>query len=461
MTNTHAAVSAPAVSRMLGRLEKSGLCMHGFALMRDGLTAAEGYWAPLRAGVPHRMFSVSKSMTSLAVGLLKADGKLKLTDSICDYFPDKLPKTVPGPLLRLTIRDMLRMASCHRFTTYKLANDEDWTRSYFTHPPTHEPGTVFCYDTSSSHTLAALAERLSGMPLLRFLQTRLFDIIGASDDKRWLTDPMGVSQGGTGLVLSLRDLAKVAQFCLRMGEGTALEPYLQEATLKQIDTPLQDYAEQTFGYGYQFWRMRNNSFAMYGMGGQLALCLPDLQTVFCTIADTQLELDDLQKICDAFWQEVYPGLFGETRSPQGEWDALEEKINALSMRAVENNDTFAGAYGREYAFDLNPLDLRLLCLRGRELIYENASGRHTLPFGVGSWAASTFPALEEPCVTSAGWIAPQLFRLTSYMVGDRPCGVDMLLSFAGDRVTVQMKSVRELHMAKYGGVASGTAAGRR
>ena len=65
-------------------------------------------------------------------------------------------------------------------------------------PPTHEPGTVFNYDTGASHTLAALAERVAGMPLVQFLQSRLLNSIGAMDEKHWLTDPVGVSQGRNG-----------------------------------------------------------------------------------------------------------------------------------------------------------------------------------------------------------------------------------------------------------------------
>lgn len=442
---------AGGISRMLDGLR--GLCMHGFTLTREGQTVAKGIWAPMREEVPHRVFSVSKSMTSLAVGLLEADGKLRLSDEICGYFPDKLPEIVPGPLRRLTIRDMLRMATCHSFITYKQTDDGDWTRTFFTVPPTHEPGTVFSYDTSASHTLAALAERLSGMPLTRFLQARLFDAIGAADEKRWLTDPAGVSQGGTGLVMTLSDLTKTALFCMDGGRGTALEGYLREAVHKQIDTPLQAKDEEKFGYGYQFWRVRNNGFAMYGLGGQLAVCLPDKRTVFCTVADTQLDPNGVQKIYDAFFGEVYPALSGG--APQSEWDALEEKLQTLKIAPVDNDGTLAAPLGREYAFDKNPMELRYLCLKDRELTLENASGRHVLPFGVGEWAKSAFPGTREPCIASGGWAAPGVFRLQCHLIGDSPCGVDMLLSFSGDGVTVQMRSVREIYTQNYSGMVSG------
>lgn len=451
---------APAVARMVDRLDSDGVCMHGFTLTQHGQTVAEGSWAPFQNDAPHRMFSVSKSMTSLAVGLLQADGKLKLTDRICAYFPDKLPDPVPDALAHTTLCDMLRMATCHRQTTYKLADDDDWTRTFFTVPPTHAPGTVFCYDTSASHTLAALVQRLTGMPLLDFLQRRLFDSLGATDEKRWMTDPVGVCQGGTGLVMTLHDLTKVAEFCMAGGKGTPLEGYLREATQKQIETPLQSSAEERFGYGYQFWRTRHNGFAMYGLGGQLAVCLPDRETVFCTTADTQLDPIGVQKIYRAFWQEVYPALSGAPCS-QAAWDALHETLHTLALRTLPNDDAFARCVGRDYAFASNPMQLQTLRLAPHELTWENAAGRCALPFGKGEWVRSVFPGTQEPCIASAGWIAPALLRLTCHIIGDSPCGLDMLLAFKNDFVTVQMQSVREIYTASYSGIASGQAVPRR
>jgi CubicO group peptidase (beta-lactamase class C family) len=56
------------------------------------------------------------------------------------------------------------------------------TAPFFQKAPTHEPGTVFSYDTSASQALGALCQKLSGEGLLPFLQRRVFDPIGATDD---------------------------------------------------------------------------------------------------------------------------------------------------------------------------------------------------------------------------------------------------------------------------------------
>ena len=122
---------------------------------------------------------------------------LRLDDPIVRYFPDLLPPRPDERLTRLCISDMLRMATCHRATTYKTAPCDCWAASFFTVAPTHEPGTLFQYDTSATQVLGVLCERLSGQGLLEFLQNRVFDAAGATGPKKWLTDPSGAPQGGS------------------------------------------------------------------------------------------------------------------------------------------------------------------------------------------------------------------------------------------------------------------------
>ena len=113
----------------------------------------------MHAFQPHRMYSVSKTMTGIAVGMLADDGKISLDQPIADFFADWLPEKPDGRLLRLTIRDMLRMATCYRQTAYREGVDENWAKPFFTGAPTHEPGMVFHYDTGCSQVLAALVKR--------------------------------------------------------------------------------------------------------------------------------------------------------------------------------------------------------------------------------------------------------------------------------------------------------------
>ena len=58
------------VQRLLDRLSMlpAGQEPHHFLLMRHGKVAAEGHWAPYTADMPHNLASVSKTLTSTAVG---------------------------------------------------------------------------------------------------------------------------------------------------------------------------------------------------------------------------------------------------------------------------------------------------------------------------------------------------------------------------------------------------------
>lgn len=446
---------ARAVLRFLDCLAERGVNMHGFHLAQHGQTVAEGYWQPFTRDTPHRMFSVGKSFTSLAIGLLMAEGRLRLTDRIVTFFPDKLPADVPPQISRMTLRDMLRMATAHRFTAFKRVQDDDWTRAFFTAPPTNEPGAVFAYDTSSTHTLAALVERLSGQSLLNFLRERLLQPLGCTGTVRWLTDPCGVCQGGSGLVMTLPDLARVARCCLLGGEGILPANYLREATARQIYTGLQAYREERFGYGYQFWRTRHNGYAMYGLGGQLAVCLPDEDLILCTMADTQLDPSGVETIYDALWSILLPAAREKGPPDVAAGEALQARLAALTMPPVAH-EAQAGAWpcGR-YVFADNMMGLTQASIRDDAVVLSHGAQETLLPYGVGAWHACAFGGTREPCLVSAGMQAEGRMRLSVQLIGDTPCGIDMQLVCSGDALTVQGRAAGEAMLAGFSGVASG------
>ena len=99
-----------AVKNFLTRLEKQQLPLHSAIIMRHGKICAETYYAPYNKDSLHRMFSITKSFVSMAIGCLAEEGKLKLDDKIVDYFPEKQPESGTYKYTAmLTIRDMLKI----------------------------------------------------------------------------------------------------------------------------------------------------------------------------------------------------------------------------------------------------------------------------------------------------------------------------------------------------------------
>ena len=170
--------------------------------------------------------------------------------------------------------------------------------------------------------MCALVEKLKGKPLLDYLREKCLNEIGFSKDAYFIRDPFGVSMGGSGLMARPLDLLKVGLLLLNRGkteEGKPLLPenYLKEACSFQVPTVhTAAFPEESFGYGYQFWRIRRDGYACYGMGGQLVILLPKEDLLCVTVADTQERKGGTQEIYDALYAHVLP-LLHEAPLPEG------------------------------------------------------------------------------------------------------------------------------------------------
>ena len=437
------------IKRLIDRLRREDVNLYGFILSQKGKEIAEAYYAPFREGKPHRMYSVSKTLTGIAVGMLAEDGKLSLDQPIVDFFSDYLPENPDGRLLRQTIRDMLRMATCYRSTAYQEYVDTDWAKPFFTAVPTHEPGTVFHYDTGASQVLAALVRRVSGQEVIDFLEERLFTPLGLRDERYWLRDPSGCCTGGTGLCMSLRDLHRIAQCLLDGGEGLVPAWYVEEMQRKQIDTLQQANDEEKYGYGWQCWRTRAG-WSMYGMGGQLAIVCPQKQAILTTIADTRLDPMGVQKIYNAFFEEIYPFLSAKLPAPM----VFRPKIAPLpNAHGFERSESARYSFTQE-----NPLGIKWLQLHEGNLLYENARGEITLFLECGKVQRACYPGVSsEPALICAGWADDGLLRIRCHAIGESPCGFDMLIRFREKDVTVQSRRSYDPLTHGYEGVATGYA----
>ena len=425
-------IPSRCILRFLNRLEAREIPMHSIHILHKDRLVAEGYYAPCQADTMHRMFSVSKSFTSIAIGLLAEEGKLSLSDRIVDYFPDKTPKNVHPWIASMTIRDMLMMRTCHASTTYKLDMAKDWVESFFTTPPTHPAGRLFHYDTSSAHTLCALAERLSGMPMLDYLKAKLSPL-EFSASSYMLTDPFGVSLGGSGLVALPMDLLKFGYLIAHNGtiNGRQLVPasYIQTATSNLSATlTTAPILEEACGYGYQFWRNRKNGYTCYGMGGQLIVFLPDYDLICVTTADTQGIGGGNQTIYDALYEEILPFLSDSPLPPQeDDLTALRNKLADLKISPVKgasSSHTAAAVSGVCFHAQENPhgfsrlrLTLPALTDGGQGSLSLTLGGtEHTLPFGIGQTIPGTFPVYGFRCASSGAWLTDGSFYLKVHII---------------------------------------------
>lgn len=270
------------------------LPLHGILVDIDGEVLHEEYFHPYDSGRLHRMFSVTKSFTAVAVGFAVHEGLFSLEDRVSDYFPEFITENTEEPILEMKVKDLLTMRTCHRGTTYdKSSRTENWVGSFFRRHPHHRSGTIFFYDTSASHVLGALIEKRSGEDLITYMKTRFLTELGISDSCHILKDPFGVSIAGSGLMARPLDLQIFGRSLLSFLRGDsasspydAIRTYLENAVSPQVSPLMTAGHMSRFGYGYQFW-MIPGGYGMLGLGSQLVLSYPEENLLIVITGDTR------------------------------------------------------------------------------------------------------------------------------------------------------------------------------
>ncbi|MCM1542818.1 MAG: beta-lactamase family protein [Blautia sp.] len=428
-------IPTEAVEKLEDLLAKMRLRIHGYMLIRGDCILAEKYYAPFHRESLHRMYSITKSFTALAVGLLVKNGLVKTEDKICSFFPEMLPQDGAHPWCEeMTIKDMLTMRTCHSSTTYKRYAGEDWTESFFRVKPDHVPGTVFSYDTSSSQVLAALVEKLTGKKMLDYMRAEMLDELGFSREAYIISDPVGVSQGGSGLMCTLRDVAIVAHLCSRLGTLRDREylprSYMQEAVSCQVPTDMQPLLDEQCGYGYFIWMPREEGFTFFGMGGQLAVCFPQYDFCYITMADTMGNPAGVQALHDCFYQSVFPYLQG-----CGAQGKAEKQIRRDT--SGEEDSLRARTQGKRYIFYPNALKWDRVCFdwEKQKMAFAFAGGEFSFEFGSEA-GLQPFLDSEYSCECCGGWKLGH-FILNCYILGEDMGSVRMDFVWKDSRMSVR------------------------
>ena len=113
-------------------LESRRLSTHDIIIMRGDEILFEHYWEPFNENFLHRMYSVSKSVVSLAVGFAIDEGYLSLTDKIADLIPEEMARQSDDEnMCELTVRDMLMMSTAKTPKHWFDARHPDRVRFYF------------------------------------------------------------------------------------------------------------------------------------------------------------------------------------------------------------------------------------------------------------------------------------------------------------------------------------------
>ncbi|TNJ62458.1 serine hydrolase [Paenibacillus hemerocallicola] len=276
-------------------------------LLQDGQVTARMWRAPYRPDSPQLLYSLSKSITSIAVGIAADNGYLQLDDQVINFFLERCPERISDNLSKMTIHHLLSMNTGHRFNIYNaVTGEKDWVRSFLSMEVECEPGSHYSYNTPAAYMLSAIIRQATGQHLVDFLMPRLFKPLGI-ERPVWETCPMGIAAGGMGLSLTTEDVAKIGQLLLDKGkvEGKAVvsEAYVAMATREQSDNRHgATEIDSAQGYGYQFHLGRRGCYRGGGSFGQLCFVAPEPRIVI--VATAAFGKGQSQTLLDLIYEHI-------------------------------------------------------------------------------------------------------------------------------------------------------------
>jgi len=238
-------------------------------------------------------WSMAKTVTSMLVGIAIAEGHIRSVDDLAAAYVPELAGTEYG---KSSLRHLLQMSSGVRFSEQYTGTDDVSRLAANTfllrgaggpsavtefNQRAAAVGTKFSYASVETQVLGLVLRAATGRPPAEYLESRIWQPIGAEADATWLVDQSGQEATFCCLNAVLRDYARLGLLLAHDGNwrGRQIIPttWVREATTTRPDQPhlWPGVATPFFGYGYQTWIVPSwilpgdrRMFAFMGVRGQ-------------------------------------------------------------------------------------------------------------------------------------------------------------------------------------------------
>ncbi len=267
----------------------------GMTVMKDSKLLYENYFNGCTADNRIHVYSVTKSIISLLIGIAMDKGYIKSVEQkVLEFFPDYTIKRGEKTIQNVTLENMLTMTAPYKykFAPYtKYFTSPDWVKSALDLLGGRGQIGEFRYaPLIGPDILSGILVKATGQSVLDFARENLFEPLGITvadnmtfkgkDDQMafikatnisgWVADPKGINTAGWGLTLSPVDMAKIGQLCLNRGEWNGKQlvsaEWIDEITREHVR-----WEKMNLPYGYLWW-VNNDSergYAAMGDGGNI------------------------------------------------------------------------------------------------------------------------------------------------------------------------------------------------
>lgn len=455
-------VSSAAIRGFIKAANASGVQWHSFMLLRHGNVIAEGWWKPFEPQFKHTLYSLSKSFTSTAIGLLVKEGKITIEDAVTSFFKDDLPANVSDNLLKMKIKNLLTMNTGHAEDTLpKMRGATDsWTKIFLAQPVTFEPGTHFLYNTGATYMLGAIVFKVTGEKLESYLKSRLFQPLEITGYD-WETSPQGLNTAGYGLRIKTEDIARFGQMYLQKGKwnGKEILPanWVDEATNYQTNSQ-EGNGDWAQGYGYQFWRCKPGFYRGDGAYGQFCIVMPQHDAVLAVTSESW----DMQKSMTTMWDNLLPAMHAAALSENpAELAALKNDVKNLAlpvMKGLPSTGLSSKYNSKKFSVESNDYGVVQTQFKfssdGCEWIIKAAKSETSIQFGWSKWhlnpesmnylfAVPWRINVPSKIAGTATWISENTLQLNLRFV-EAIHGDKITCIFDGDKVSISfLNSIAE------------------
>jgi CubicO group peptidase (beta-lactamase class C family)/putative intracellular protease/amidase len=296
------------------------------SVVEDDSVIQERFYHSYARGQKNNVFSVTKSITSMLVGMAIEEGLIESTEQTISDYLDTDYYELTDQHKDITIGHLLTMTMGLEWNTNNLGLEYSYLKARS--EPLHgildrdfvyEPGEAFLYSDGAAHTMSIVFTVATGKSLFEYAQDKLFQPLGIEDVK-WNEDRQNNSYGGFDLFLSHEDLVKIGVMVKDAGiyEGQEIVPakWLAESTEQKISTG----STQNFnnGYGYYWWLGTIDDvelIAAVGHGGQFIYIVPEYDLVITAGATGAVPNDigykSFQDIQSVIVHEIIPVYLGK------------------------------------------------------------------------------------------------------------------------------------------------------
>ncbi|HDR8180774.1 TPA: serine hydrolase [Bacillus thuringiensis] len=268
--------------------------MNGMLVVQKGNVIFEKYYNGHGTDDTSHVASVTKTIISALIGICIDKGYIKSVDQrVIEFFPEYKLKAS-----EVTVRHLLTMTAPYPFVDWQesleeLCTQEDWVQYTLNRMGNGGEIGSFKYSSAGAHVLSAIITSATGKSAREFANEYLFQPLGmreipnynmkafgfddlfGKDVKGWVHDPNGISTGGWGLTLTVKDMVKFGQMYLNEGIHNGKQ-ILSKSWIKESTTMNQNQ------YGYLWWLREEDgifSYCAMGDGGNMICCIPEKDLV--------------------------------------------------------------------------------------------------------------------------------------------------------------------------------------